>query len=151
MLRSLRLSMWFVGRKASSEYLLRTMCFEMLAYLLFCLQDFKVFQMSKNITECKIQSFHCVAQALQGCGILFLLIQKILAVHSSHPYCLLSVSVDLPVVDMKWKWSHKSHIPLSLSSLSLTVSKAWPCCVAHISVSSLFNSSIAFRHAFIHS
>lgn len=77
--------------------------------------------------------------------------KKILAVHSSHPYCLLSVSVDLPVVDMKWKWSHKSHIPLSLSSLSLTVSKACPCCVAHIRVSSLFDSSVAFCHAFIHS
>lgn len=77
--------------------------------------------------------------------------KKILAVHSSHPYCLLSVSVDLPVVDMNWKWSHKSHIPLSLSSLSLTVSTACPCCVAHISVSSLFNSSVAFHHAFTHS
>lgn len=77
------------------------MCFEMLAYLLFRLQDFKVFQMSTNITECKIQSFHCVAQALQVCEILFPSIQKILAVHFSHLYCLLSVSVDLPVVDMK--------------------------------------------------
>lgn len=101
MLRSLQLSVWFVGRKASSGYLLGIMCFEMLPYLSFRLQDFKVFQMNKNITECKIQSFHCVVQALQGCGILCPSMQKELAVTSLVPTDLLSVSVDLPVVDMK--------------------------------------------------
>lgn len=100
MLRSLQLSAWFVGRKASSGYLLGTMRFEMLPYLLFRLQDFKVVQMNKNITECKIQSFHCVALALQGCGILHLSTRE-LAVTSLIPTDLLSVSVNLPVVDMK--------------------------------------------------
>lgn len=77
------------------------MCFEMLSYLLFHLQDFKVFQMNKNITECKIQSFHCVALALQGCGILCPSMRRELAVTSLIPTDLLFVSVNLPVVDMK--------------------------------------------------
>ena len=101
MLRSLQLSAWFVGRKASSGYLLGTICFEMLSYLLFRLQDFKVFQMNKNITECKTQSFHCVALALQGRGILCPSMQKELEVTSLIPTDILSVSVNLPVVYMK--------------------------------------------------